>query len=64
MPSPQQIPEFLKGNIPLQRRYFAALRRASYGCKSDCYKAKIAKQFHALAIRQEVKKVENKGRRR
>lgn len=60
----QDIPDFLKGNIPLQRRYFAALRRASYGCASDCYKAKVARQFQKLSIQLEVKKIEKQGRKR
>jgi hypothetical protein len=64
MASTQHIPDFLKGNVPLQRRYFAALRRASYGCNSNCYKAKVARQYQKLAIQLEVKKVEKRGRKR
>ncbi len=64
MPAPKNIPDWLKGNIPLQRRYFAALRSSAAGCSSNCHKAAVARKFQKLAIQEEVKKIVAKDRKR
>ena len=50
------IPEFLKGNIPLQRRYMAALR-TNKGCGSGCAKTALVRKFKQLSIQQASKKI-------
>ncbi len=61
----EPIPPWLVGNIPLQRRYFAALRSSQAGgCSSGCAKAAIARKFQQLAIQTETKKIAGRPRKR